>query len=51
MRRQLAEQFQRDIDLDGSNGKSATLSNNIELKQIELGQLPAVKEKELTNWR
>ena len=36
-----------DINLDGSNGKSATLSNNIELKQIELGQLPAVKEKEI----
>ncbi len=35
------------ISLDGSNGKSATLSNNIELKQIELGQLPAVKEKEI----
>ncbi len=36
-----------EINLDGSNGKSATLSNNIELKQIELGQLPAVKEKEI----
>lgn len=36
-----------DIILDGSNGKSATLSNNIELKQIELGQLPAIKEKEI----
>tara|TARA_R110002095_G_scaffold91330_2_gene79673 strand:+ start:468 stop:2501 length:2034 start_codon:yes stop_codon:yes gene_type:complete len=36
-----------DISLDGSNAKSATLSNNIELKQIELGQLPAIKEKEI----
>lgn len=36
-----------DINLDGSNAKSATLSNNIELKQIELGQLPAIKEKEI----
>ncbi len=36
-----------DINLDGSNGKSATLSNNIELKQIELGQVPAIKEKEI----
>ncbi len=35
------------INLDGSNGKSASLSNNIELKQIELGQLSAIKEKEI----
>ena len=35
------------INLDASNGKTATLSNNIELKQIELGQIPAIKEKEL----
>jgi len=35
------------INLDGSNGKSASLSNNIELKQIELGQLPAIKEKDV----
>lgn len=36
-----------DIKLDGSNGKSATLSNNIELKQIELGLIDAIKKKEL----
>jgi AsmA family protein len=35
------------INLDGSNGKSATLSNNIELKQVELGLITAIKDKEL----
>lgn len=35
------------INLDASNGKTATLSNDIELKQIELGQIPAIKTKEL----
>ena len=35
------------IKFDASNGKTAMLSNDIELKQIELGQLPAIKEKEI----
>jgi AsmA family protein len=35
------------INLDATNGKTATLSSDIELKQIELGQLPAIKEKEV----
>lgn len=35
------------IKLDGSSGKSAVLDNDIKLKQIELGTLPAIKEKEL----
>ncbi len=35
------------IDLDGSNGKSATLSNNIEIKQFEIGLIPAIKAKNL----
>lgn len=34
------------VDLDGSNGKTAALNNNIEIKQIELGQIPSIKEKE-----
>ncbi|MFT5396600.1 MAG: hypothetical protein ACI85N_001801 [Gammaproteobacteria bacterium] len=36
-----------DIKLDASDAKSATLSNNIELKQVELGLIDAVKKKEL----
>jgi len=35
------------IDLDASNGKSAALNIDIEIKQIELGQIPAIKEKNL----
>ncbi len=34
------------VGLDASNGKSAILSNNIEIKQFELGQVPSIKEKE-----
>ncbi len=33
------------IDLDASNGKSVKLNNNIEIKQIELGQIPSIEEK------
>ncbi|MGB1801125.1 MAG: AsmA family protein [Gammaproteobacteria bacterium] len=33
------------VDLDGSNGKTATLSNNINIKQLNLGQIPAIQEK------
>jgi AsmA family protein len=36
-----------DIGLDGSNGKTVLLNNKISIKQIELGQIPTVKEKEL----
>jgi uncharacterized protein involved in outer membrane biogenesis len=32
------------INLDGSSGKSAVLSNDITLTQIELGQIPAIKK-------
>lgn len=35
------------INLDASNGKSAALNTDIEIKQIELGQIPAMKEKNL----
>ncbi len=35
------------INLDGSSGKSATLNNEITLKQVELGQIQAIKEKDL----
>lgn len=35
------------VGLDGSNGKSAVLSNNVEIKQFELGLVPAIKEKDL----
>ncbi|MCG8378088.1 MAG: AsmA family protein, partial [Proteobacteria bacterium] len=35
------------INLDGSSGKTASINNKLEIKQIELGQLPAIKEKEL----
>ena len=35
------------INLDASNGKSAALNTDIEVKQIELGQIPAMKEKNL----
>jgi AsmA family protein len=34
------------VDLDASDGKSAKLNNNIEINQIELGQIPSIKEKE-----
>ncbi len=33
------------IDLDGSNGKTVILNNSIEIKQLELGLIPAVQEK------
>lgn len=35
------------IKLDGSNGKSVVLDNDIELKQVEIGLIPAVKAKKL----
>ncbi|MBL1140940.1 MAG: AsmA family protein [Proteobacteria bacterium] len=35
------------VDLDGSNGKTAVLNNSIEIKQIELGQIPSIQEKKL----
>jgi len=35
------------INLDASSGKSAALNTDIEVKQIELGQIPAMKEKNL----
>jgi AsmA family protein len=35
------------VNLDGSNGKTAALNNNVEIKQIELGQIPSIKEKNL----
>lgn len=35
------------IDLDASNSKTAILNNDIEIKQLELGLLPTVKEKDL----
>lgn len=35
------------VDLDGSNGKSAILSVNVETKQFEVGQVPAIQEKKL----
>jgi hypothetical protein len=34
------------VDLDGSNGKSASLKTNVEIKQFELGLVPSIKEKE-----
>jgi len=33
------------VNLDASNGKTAILSNNIEIKQIEIGLVPSIKEK------
>jgi len=33
------------VDLDASNGKTAILNNSIEIKQIELGLIPAIQEK------
>lgn len=33
------------VDLDGSNGKTAILNNSIEIKQLELGMIPAIQEK------
>ncbi len=35
------------VTLDASQGKTATLSEDITLKQIELGQIPQLKEKKL----
>lgn len=35
------------VDLDGSNGKTAILNNKIEIKQLELGQVPSIQEKKL----
>ena len=35
------------INLDGSSGKTASIDNKLEINQIELGQIPAIKEKEL----
>jgi AsmA family protein len=35
------------VDLDGSNGKTAILNNKIEIKQLELGQIPSIQEKKL----
>ncbi len=35
------------VDLDASNGKTAILNNSIEIKQIELGEVPSIKEKKL----
>ena len=37
-------QLQQNINLDGSSGKSATLSNDITITQLELGQIPAIKK-------
>lgn len=34
------------VNLDASNGKSALLDINVEIKQFELGQIPAIKGKE-----
>ncbi|MCG8325310.1 MAG: AsmA family protein, partial [Thiotrichales bacterium] len=35
------------VNLDASSGKSAALKNSIQIKQLELGQLPQLKEKNL----
>ena len=35
------------VDLDGSNGKTAVLSNNIDIKQFDISQIPAIQEKKL----
>jgi AsmA family protein len=34
------------VELDASNGKSVILSNNVDIKQFELGQIPSIKEKD-----
>lgn len=35
------------VDLDGSNGKTAILSNNVDIKQLDISQVPAIQEKKL----
>lgn len=35
------------VDLDGSNGKTAILSNNVDIKQFDISQVAAVQEKKL----
>ncbi len=35
------------VDLDGSNGKTAVLSNNVDIKQFDISQVPAIQEKKL----
>jgi AsmA family protein len=35
------------VNLDASSGKSVILGNNVEIKQIEIGQVPSIKEKNL----
>jgi len=35
------------LELDASQGKSAALKNTIQIKQLELGQLPQLKKKDL----
>ncbi len=35
-----------DIGLDSEDGKTAALTSDIKIKQIEIGQLPVIKEKE-----
>ena len=35
------------VDLDGSNGKTAVLSNNVNIKQLDISQIPAIQEKKL----
>lgn len=35
------------VDLDASNGKSVRLNNSVDIKQIELGLIPAIQEKKL----
>lgn len=35
------------VDLDGSDGKTAILSNNVDIKQFDISQVPAIQEKKL----
>ncbi len=35
------------VDLDGSNEKTAILSNNVDIKQFDISQVPAIQEKKL----
>lgn len=35
------------VNLDASNGKTAILGINVDIKQIEMGQVPSIKEKDL----
>jgi len=35
------------VELDGSNGKTAILNNNVDIKQFDISQVPAVQEKKL----